>query len=257
MTTPSPDLWHHYGRTRARSDRAVPPFFSWVWDQGGGPGAEVMGDLTGLVVADLGAGAARHAAHLVTHHAPARVDAIDSSIGQHAMARELYGHLAPRLRVVHADAVEHLDGHPGCYDVLYSVFGSTDFTDPRCLLPAAARALRPGGLLAVSTLGHYLGGAPAETDVRYAEVPARTPDGEATTMRRWVLQETVWTKLLDEAGFARISMDRLAPATSGVRSADTLLLRAHRHRGSRHRAGLGVVRWGDVTSGGGGELGTV
>ncbi len=226
-TTPS-DLWHHYGRTRADSDRSVPPVFSWVWAQDGGPGAEVLGDITGLVVADLGAGAARHAAHLATHHAPARIDAIDSSAGQHAMARDLYGHLAPKLRTVRADAVEHLAESPGTYDVLYSVFGSLDFTDPRQLLPAAARALRPGGLLVASTLGHYLGGAPAEVDVQYAEVPARTPDGDATTMRRWVLQETVWTKLLDEAGFTRISIDRLPPATPGLRSADTLLLRAHR-----------------------------
>ncbi|MGW4690958.1 class I SAM-dependent methyltransferase [Kitasatospora cineracea] len=228
VTTTQADLWHHYGRARADSDRSVPPAFSWVWAQDAGPGAEILGDVTGLVVADLGAGAARHAAHLATRHAPARVDAIDSSVGQHAMAHDLYGHLAPRLRTVHADAVAHLDRHPGSYDVLYSVFGSLDFSNPRRLLPTAARALRPGGLLVASTLGHYLGGKPAETDVQHAEIPARTPDGDAATMPRWVLQETVWTKLLDEAGFTRISIDRLPPAVPGPRSADTLLLRAHR-----------------------------
>ncbi|MFE4973543.1 hypothetical protein ACFRAR_15680 [Kitasatospora sp. NPDC056651] len=140
------------------------------------------------------------------------------------------GHLAPRLRTPHTDVIDHLDAHPGEYDVLYSVFGGFDFADPRRLLPAAARALRPGGLLAASTLGHYVGGAPAEPDVRHADIPARTPDGTATTMRRWVLQEHVWTKLLDEAGFTGISIERLPPANSGARSADTLLVRAHRHR---------------------------
>lgn len=224
----APDLWHHYGRTRTRTDRTVPESFSWAWAQDGGPGTEALGDLTGLVLADLGAGAARHAAHLVTHHAPARVDAIDASPAQHAMARDLYGHLAPRLRTPHADVIEHLDAHPGEYDVLYSVFGALDFADPRRLLPAAARALRPGGLFTASTLGHYLGGAPAEPDVQHADIPARTADGTPATMRRWVLQEHVWTKLLDEAGFTVISIDRLAPATAGARSADTLLLRAHR-----------------------------
>ncbi|MFF0409673.1 methyltransferase domain-containing protein [Kitasatospora sp. NPDC004745] len=222
----APDLWHHYGRTRTESDRTVPSSFSWVWAQDGGPGAEVLGDLAGLVVADLGAGAARHAAHLAVHHAPARVDAVDASPAQHGMASDLYGHLAPRLRPVHADVVEHLDTHPGRYDVLYSVFGAVDFTDPRRLLPAAARALRPGGLFAASTLGDYIGGAPAEPDVVAADVPARTPDGSPASMPRWVLQEHVWEKLLDEAGFTAITIDRLPPPASGARTADTLLLRA-------------------------------
>ncbi|MFG2910354.1 class I SAM-dependent methyltransferase [Kitasatospora sp. NPDC048286] len=235
VTTPpahpaASDLWHHYGRARAAADRSVPDAFPWVWAQDGGPGSEVLGDVTGLVLADLGAGAARHAAHLVVHRAPARVDAIDASPAQHAMARDLYGHLAPRLRTLHANAIEHLEAHPDEYDVLYSVFGGLDFADPRRLLPAAARALRPGGLLAASTLGHYVGGAPAEPDVRHVDIPARTPDGTPATMRRWVLQEHVWTKLLDEAGFTAIGIDRLPPATSGARSADTLLLRAHRRQ---------------------------
>ncbi|MFJ1751663.1 class I SAM-dependent methyltransferase [Kitasatospora sp. NPDC088134] len=226
--TGSPDLWHHYGRARAGSDRSVPSAFHWVWAQDAGPGAEVLGDLTGLVVADLGSGAGRHAAHLVTHHAPARVDAIDSSPGQHAMAHDLYGHLAPRLCMVRAEATAYLDAHPDSYDVLYSVFGGIDFADPRRLLPAAARALRPGGLLAASTLGHYLDGAPAEVDVRPAKVPTRTPDGGAATLQRWVLRETVWAELLGQAGFTCIDIDCLPPTAPGARSADTLLLRARR-----------------------------
>ncbi|KDN80592.1 methylase [Kitasatospora cheerisanensis KCTC 2395] len=129
---------------------------------------------------------------------------------------------------MHADAVDHLAEHPGSYDVFHSAFGSPDFTDPRWLLPAAVRALRPGGLLAASAPGHYPGGAPAGVDVQHAETPARTPAGDAATMRRWVLQETVWTKLLDEAGFTRISIDRFPPAVPGARAADTPLLRARR-----------------------------
>ncbi|MGA5820543.1 class I SAM-dependent methyltransferase [Kitasatospora sp. NPDC094028] len=224
----APDLWHHYGRSRTTTDRSVPESFSWVWAQDGGPGTEVLGDLTGLIVADLGAGAARHAAHLVTHLAPARVDAVDASPAQHAMACDLYGRLAPRLRLVHADVVEHLDHHPGGYDVVYSVFGGLDFADPRRLLPAAAHALRPGGLFIASTLGHYIGGAPAEPDVQHADIPAHTPDGAPATMRRWVLQEHVWTKLLGEAGFTKISVDRLPPTAPSARAADTLLVCAYR-----------------------------
>lgn len=111
--------------------------------------------------------------------------------------------------------------------MLYSVFGAVDFTEPRELLPAAANALRPGGRLVFSTLAHHLGGTPAHPDVQHTEIAAKTPDGTAAVMRRWVLQEHVWTKLLDEAGFTRITTEVL-PGGPGPRAADTLLVTAHR-----------------------------
>ena len=226
MTTTPSDLWHHYGRTRAESDRAIPDTFHWNWSQDSGPGPEVLGDLSGLVVGDLGAGAARHAAHLVSHHEPSRVVAVDASPGQHELAVNLFGHLAPRLRIVPSDAVSHLHAAAGTYDVLYSVFGALDFTHPGELLPAAAAALKPDGRLVFSTLAHYLNGAPAQPDVVAADVPAKTPEGEASTLRRWVLQEHVWVKILDDAGFTDIDVDVLPSTTEGPRTADTLLIRA-------------------------------
>ncbi|MEV8548161.1 methyltransferase domain-containing protein [Streptomyces sp. NPDC051572] len=225
--TPS-DLWHHYGRTRAERDREVPDTFHWIWSQDSGPGPEVLGDLSGRVVGDLGAGAARHAAHLVVHREADQVVAVDASPGQYEMAGGLFGYLLPRLRIVSSDALSHLKATVGTYDVLYSVFGALDFTDPRELLPAAALALTPGGRLVFSTLAHYLSGAPAQPDVVSAAVPARTPEGEATTMHRWVLQEHVWVKVLDEAGFTGISVDMLPSAVQGPRTADTLLVTATR-----------------------------
>jgi SAM-dependent methyltransferase len=220
------DLWHHYGRARATTDRTISETFTWTWSQEGGPGPEVLGDLTGRRVADLGAGSARHAAHLATRHRPAQVVAVDASPAQYAMARDLFGHLAPRLRIVASDAVEHLQAVAGTYDVLYSVFGAMDFTEPRTLLPAASTALRPGGRLVFSTLAHYLGGAPAQPDAAHADIPAKTPDGQTTTMRRWVLQEHVWTKLLYEAGFTDVGIEVLPAAANGPRSAAALLVTA-------------------------------
>ncbi|WP_093622609.1 methyltransferase domain-containing protein [Streptomyces sp. 3213.3] len=228
VTATSSDLWHHYGRTRAEHDREVPDTFHWIWSQDSGPGPEVLGDLSGRVVGDLGAGAARHAAHLVVHHEPAQVDAVDASPGQYEMAAGLFGHLAPRLRIVSCDAVSHLTATANTYDVLYSVFGALDFTDPRELLPAAVVALRPGGRLVFSTLAHYVGGAPAQPDVVAASVPGEDSAGVATTMERWVLQEHVWVKVLDEVGFTGISVDVLPSAVRGPRTADTLLVTATR-----------------------------
>ncbi|MEW2574414.1 SAM-dependent methyltransferase, partial [Streptomyces sp. NPDC047070] len=99
------------------------------------------------------------------------------------------------------------------------------------LLPAAARALRPGGRLVFSTLAHHLGGAPAHPDVQHTDIAAKTPHGEAATLRRWVLQEHVWTKLLDEAGFTRIRTEVLS-GRADPRGADTLLVTAFRTGGS-------------------------
>ncbi|NJP99031.1 class I SAM-dependent methyltransferase [Streptomyces sp. PLAI1-29] len=238
VTTSTPDLWHHYGRTRATLDRTVPSTFRWSWSQNTGPGPEILGDLTGRRVGDLGAGAARHAAHLTVHHQPARVTAIDASPAQHAMATDLYAHLAPRLRIVQADAVPHLRAKTGAYDVLYSVFGALDFTDPRTVLPAAAAALKPGGRLVFATLAHHLNGAPAQPDAVATDIPAKSPEGEPTTMHRWVLQEHVWVKLLDEAGFTTITVDVLPAATGGPRTADTQLVSGYHPlwSGVRHGA---------------------
>ncbi|GHH31690.1 class I SAM-dependent methyltransferase [Streptomyces lanatus] len=230
MTTSTPDLWHHYGRTRAETDRDVPDSFYWTWGQDSGPGTEVLGGLDGAHVADLGAGSARHAAHLATRHQPARVDAVDSSPAQSAMAADLFGHLAPCLRIVSGNVTAHLQSMPAAYDVLYSVFGAVDFVDPRELLPAAAMALRPGGRLVFSTLAHYLSGSPAQADVVAGRMGAKTPDGEATTMPRWVLEEHVWVKLLDQAGFTDIAAE-VWPAAEGPRTAATLLVTAHRPTG--------------------------
>ncbi|MET9116049.1 class I SAM-dependent methyltransferase [Streptomyces longwoodensis] len=226
VTTSTADLWHHYGRARATSDRSVPDTFYWSWGQDAGPGPEILGELTGRCVGDLGAGTARHAAHLAVHHQPARVVALDASPAQHAMATSLYAHLGPRLCIVQSDAVSHLQAMTGTYDVLYSIFGAVDFTDPRALLPTAAAALKPGGRLVYSTLAHYLNGAPAQPEAVAADIPAKTPDGEPTTMRRWVLHEHVWTKLLDEAGFTNITVDVLPATAHGPRTADTLLVSA-------------------------------
>ncbi|WP_240649328.1 class I SAM-dependent methyltransferase [Streptomyces sp. Z26] len=230
MTGTTADLWHHYGRSRADHERAVPDSFRWAWSQRGGPGPELLQDLAGRTAADLGAGAARHAAYLAVHHRPARIDAIDASPAQHAMATGRYAHLAPQLRIVHADVVEHLRARPSSYDVLYSVFGAVCFTDPYVLLPTAVSALRPGGRLVFSTLGHYLNGTPARTDVAHADIPAKTPEGDATTMRRWVLQGHVWAKALEEAGFVDVGVDTVPAAERGPRTADTLVVTASRRR---------------------------
>ncbi|WP_234426913.1 class I SAM-dependent methyltransferase [Streptomyces niger] len=200
-----PDLWHHYGR---HGETDVPDRLHWDWYQRRGPGAELLGDVAGQKVADLGAGGARHAAHIARALRPARVVGIDSSPAQHARGCERYGHLA-RLELVRADAVAYLQDHPGAFDACYSVFGAVDFTDPRKLLPTVATALRPGGLLVFSTLAHYTTGEAPESEVRSARIPIRLPGGSDATLDRWVLDIPVRERLLTETGFSLIGTDTL------------------------------------------------
>ncbi|MFE7171241.1 hypothetical protein [Streptomyces sp. NPDC057616] len=154
----------------------------------------------------------------------ARVDAADASPGQITMACDLYGHL-PRLQIVASGVVAHLQTKPRSYEVLYSVFGAVDFTEPRALLPTAYAALKPGGRLVFSTLAHFLSGDVAEAEVVSRQIAAKSADGEGAWMPRRVLREQVWTKLLDEAGFTGISVQTW-PAADGPRPAATLLVSA-------------------------------
>ncbi len=70
------------------------------------------------------------------------------------MAAALFGDLAPRLRIVSCDAVSHLKAMANTYDVLYSVFGALDFTDPHELLPVSGLLAQAGGRLVFPTRAH-------------------------------------------------------------------------------------------------------
>lgn len=193
-----------------------------------GPGDELLGDLAGHTVAELGAGAGHQAAYVASELKAVRVIAIDSSAAQHSRGRGLYEGVLG-LDFVRDDAAAYLQDHPSSLDVAYSIFGALDFSDPQALLPAAAAALRPGGTLVFSTLAHYRTGAPPETECRPAHIPTRMPDGSPGTMQRWVLEPTVWTKLLDDHGFDLADSDTVHdPGPDGGAPVATSLFRARR-----------------------------
>ncbi|MEU3794585.1 class I SAM-dependent methyltransferase [Streptomyces fructofermentans] len=100
--------WTLYGR-RQLAHAYVPPIpdrLSWTPWEGVGPGAEVLGDVTGRRVLDIGSGAGHHAVHLVLAHG-AHVTGIELSATQYERAASTHVDV-PGVSFAQGDVVEHL-----------------------------------------------------------------------------------------------------------------------------------------------------
>ncbi|MFJ7589536.1 bifunctional class I SAM-dependent methyltransferase/NUDIX hydrolase [Streptomyces sp. NPDC097617] len=188
-------VWSTYGAHQISRGIELPELDPWAWDiPDAGPGIEVLGDVRGLRVLDLGSGLGRHAARVAAHGA--QVTAIDSSPTQHQRAVDRYPDTLG-LHLVCADAVDHLH-HAAPYDLVYSVSG-VPFTDPRRLLPALANAIRPGGRLVFSALHTTSAGAgPSSEAVARTEALRLPGTTEDHPTHMWVLGTSLWEDLLGE-----------------------------------------------------------
>jgi SAM-dependent methyltransferase len=127
----------------------VPARLEWTRQPGTGPPPAILGNLTGRTVVELGCGSGHNLAVLASrHHATAT--GIDRDPAKAARARQLYGNI-PGLRVICTDAAAYLATlEAGSIDACLSIFGALSFSPPGPILAAAARALRPAGLLAIT-----------------------------------------------------------------------------------------------------------
>jgi 8-oxo-dGTP pyrophosphatase MutT (NUDIX family) len=209
------EAWHTYGDHHLRRGTVLPELERFDWGlRDIGPGAEILGELAGRRVLDLGCGPGRHAAHLVRAYG-ASVDAVDSSPTQYERARARYDSL-PGLRLIRADAVEHL-GTAEPYDVVYSV-NAVPYIDPGRLLPALATALRPGGTLCFTVLHtNSRGDGPSSVVASRPEL-LRLAGGGEVTVRMWVLTPELWTDLLGAQGLRVEGVDTLDAPEEGNRA---------------------------------------
>ncbi|MCC3768818.1 NUDIX domain-containing protein [Streptomyces sp. UNOC14_S4] len=200
MDSTTTDVWDEFGRFHLDrgSNLPEPERIVWgFWD--GGPGDEVLGDLAGCRVLDIGSGTGRYAVHLARAHG-AVVDAVDGSRTQYQRALDRYRESEAGVRFVLADILDHLRWGEEPYDVAYATH-AVGFVDPHRLLPALATRVRPGGRLVFSVLHTNRHGLGPSTTVRPRPEGVRLGSEGMLTTPMWVLTPALWEDLLVEAGF--------------------------------------------------------
>ncbi|MFF0225440.1 NUDIX domain-containing protein [Streptomyces sp. NPDC004629] len=189
--------WDAYGNHHLRRGTPLTEVDQITWGPAAkGPGDSILGDLRGLRVLDLGCGPARHAAHLARSYG-AHLDAVDASLSQIERARARYLDV-PGLRLVHADAVEHLNT-AAPYDVIFSL-SAFHFLDAHRLLPVLATALKPGGRLYFTVLHTNSDGDGPTSTVTPRPETLRPAGGNDLTVHMWVLTPELWEDLLVQYG---------------------------------------------------------
>lgn len=113
----------------------------------------VLGDVSGKDVLELGCGAAQWSILLAKHGA--RPVGLDNSERQLEHARRLMAEEGVDFPLVHASA-EDVPLPAAAFDVVFCDHGAFTFGDPYKLMPEAARLLRPGGLLAFSMTSAFV-----------------------------------------------------------------------------------------------------
>lgn len=106
---------------------------------------QVLGDVAGKDVLELGSGAAQWSIALA--RAGARPVGLDLSMRQLEHARRLMAEAGVEFQLVHASA-EAVPLPDASFDIVFCDHGAMTFADPYRTVPEAARLLRPGGLLA-------------------------------------------------------------------------------------------------------------
>lgn len=192
-------------------------WFNWTMYPDWGPGEEVLGDVgSGRRVLELGCGSAGNLAHVAT--LGAETVGVDMSAVQVAQAQQRW----PGLEIRHERAERFLSAVDAPYDVIYSVYGASWFTDPDALLPLVRDALTPGGVYAFSH------NPPALAGCYGAQVSQMKPEragDEPLFVKRFDHEPEQWELLLKGAGFEDISAG-VIPPPEGKRLG-TLLVTAH------------------------------
>jgi SAM-dependent methyltransferase len=162
---------------------------------------EILGDVAGKEVLELGCGAAHWSILLAKEGA--RPVGLDNSERQLEHARRLMAEAGVDFPLVHSSA-EEVPLPDQSFDVVFCDHGAFTFADPYKVVPEAARLLRPGGLLAFSKSSPFATVCEADDEhVRPALVRDyfglhRLDDGDVVT---YELPYGEWIRLFRRSGF--------------------------------------------------------
>ena len=181
---------------------------------------EVLGDVDGLDVVELGCGTAFFSARLARRGA--RPVGVDPTPAQLETARRMQAQTGLEFPLVEApgEAVPLADSS---FDLVLSEYGASLWADPYKWIPEAARLLRPGGRLVFLRNSHARAPAACPTRAPGRGSPAspaasgcaRTTGGATTTASSISLSHGDWIALLREHGFEIVRLIELqAPATT-------------------------------------------
>ncbi|MFG3095572.1 class I SAM-dependent methyltransferase [Streptomyces sp. NPDC048202] len=222
--------WHTHALQRTAAGLAEPlavtARLEWTTRPGQGPGAEILDpDLRGKRLLEIGCGPGHNAAHLATRQG-AHVTGVDLVGLQVRRARCHYGRLN-NLTFVAGHALRYLRASEEQFDAIYSVFGAVGLVAPELLLPAIARNLAPGRVLAFSVPHPQRGGRVLSDDDRPRRDFVSLPDRTRLPIARWEFTTARWERHLSRAGLRLTSAQEFHDSRMG-HWPTTLLIRARR-----------------------------
>jgi SAM-dependent methyltransferase len=179
---------------------------------------QVLGEIEGKDVLELGCGAARWSIELAKRGA--RPVGLDNSARQLDHARRLLDEARLDFSLVHASA-EEIPFPDGSFDIVFSDHGALSWADPYTVVPEIARVLRPDGVLAFNVSSPLLDICYDEGSDRVVESLQRPyfrlriadEGGGAAT---YELADGEWIRLLRRNGFDIEALLELRPSETAT-----------------------------------------
>ena len=192
---------------------------------------QVLGDVRGLSVLELGCGAARWS--IALRRAGARAVGLDLSRRHLRHAQQEMRAARTRLPLVEASA-ESIPFRSNTFDIVFCDWGAMTFGDPLRTVPESSRVLRAGGLLAFTTASPF---RDVCTDRRRDRIGTRLRDDYFSLHRvdfpdevNFQLPYGRWIRLFTENGF---EVQRLEEPRAPLRARTSYLARRDLAWGSR------------------------